>query len=62
MSHLNLAYSSHSNRSNTTGNLPPDVRVPIPGLCTEICGKAVGLVTRSKLSLILAHVVQLVLV
>jgi len=50
--------TSPSNRSNTTGNLPADVRTAIHALYTEIYGEASQryLVTHSKLSLILAHV------
>jgi hypothetical protein len=53
-------FTSPSNRSNTTGNLPLDVRTAIQALYTEIYGRAsqLCLVTHSKLSLILAHVVQ----
>jgi hypothetical protein len=51
-------FTSPSNRSNTTGNLPADVRTAIHALYTEIYGEASQryLVTHSKLSLILAHV------
>ena len=53
-------FTSPSNRSNTTGNLPADVRAAINTLYCDIYGEESprGLVTRSKLSLILAHVVQ----
>jgi len=53
-------FTSPSNRSNTTNNLPSDVRLAINKLYSDIYGKESQwcLVTRSKLSLILAHVVQ----
>jgi hypothetical protein len=53
-------FTSPSSRSNTTGNLPADVRATINTLYSDIYGEDSWrcLVTRSKLSLILAHVVQ----
>jgi len=53
-------FTSPSSRSNTTGNLPADVRAAINTLYSDIYGEDSWrcLVTRSKLSLILAHVVQ----
>jgi hypothetical protein len=53
-------FTSPSSRSNTTGNLPADVRAAINTLYCDIYGEESQrcLVTRSKLSLILAHVVQ----
>jgi hypothetical protein len=53
-------FISPSNRSNTTSNLLADVRVAIDALYSEIYGEESQccLITRSKLSLILAHVVQ----
>jgi len=53
-------FTSPSNRSNTTNNLPSDVRLPINTLYSDIYGEGSQrcLVTRSKLSLILADVVQ----
>jgi hypothetical protein len=53
-------FISPSSRSDTTGNLPADVRTAIHALYTEIYGEGSQrcLVTRSKLSLIVAHVVQ----
>ena len=53
-------FTSPSSRSNTTGNLPTDVRIAINTLYSDIYGEESQrcLVTCSKLSLILAHVVQ----
>ena len=53
-------FTSPSNRSNTTGNLPADIRNEIHALYTKIYGEGSQrcLVTQSRLSLIVAHVVQ----
>jgi len=53
-------FTSPSSRSNTTGNLPADVRAALNTLYSDIYGEDSWrcLVTHSKLSLILAHVVQ----
>ena len=53
-------FTSPSSRPNTTANLPADVRAAINTLYSDIYGDESQrcLVTRSKLSLILAHVVQ----
>jgi hypothetical protein len=53
-------FTSPSNRSNTTGNLPADIRNEIHALYKKIYGEGSQrcLVTHSRRSLIIAHVVQ----
>lgn len=53
-------FTSPSNRSDTTSGLPADVHTAINALYTKIYGEASQrcLVTRSRRSLVVAHVVQ----
>jgi hypothetical protein len=53
-------FTSPSNRSNTTGSLPANIRTEIHALYTEIYGEGSQrcLVTQLRRSFIVAHVVQ----
>jgi hypothetical protein len=57
---MTTQFSSQSNCSNTTGNLPAHIRNEIHSLYTKIYGEGSQrcLVTQSRLSLIVAHIVR----